>query len=153
MPSKVPAHSSLFVKKGEDMLKSFFTVAGMDECSYSDVENGDPSGPWTTASPCQSNIYQFFVNFSLANNQQKYCMVIQYIDNCSCLPLKKLTRNLEFSENNINRCKNIIIIGTTSDTNVMLRILKFRAISVRIPVFLGLTLGPQYDGLNLEKHD
>lgn len=95
----------------------------------------------------------FLLIFSLASNQQKYCMVIQYIDNCSCLPLKKLTRNLEFSENNINRCKTIIIIGTTSDTNVMLRILKFRAISVRIPVFLGLTLGPQYDGLNLEKHD
>jgi len=50
MPSKVPAHSSLFVKKVV-MLKSFFTVAGMDECSYSDVGNGDPLGPWTTAPP------------------------------------------------------------------------------------------------------
>jgi hypothetical protein len=46
----VPAHASLFVKKDEVRLKSFFTVAGMDECSYSDVGNGDPLGPWTTVS-------------------------------------------------------------------------------------------------------
>lgn len=32
MPSKVPAHSSRFVKKSF-RLKSFFTVAGMEECS------------------------------------------------------------------------------------------------------------------------
>lgn len=44
MPSKVPAHSSLFVK-GADRLKIFLTVAGMDECSNSEVGNGDPLGP------------------------------------------------------------------------------------------------------------
>lgn len=42
--SKVPAQASLFVRKGEDKLKSFFTVAGMDECSNSDEGDG-PLGP------------------------------------------------------------------------------------------------------------
>lgn len=45
MDSKVPAHSSRLVRKGDVRLKSFLTVAGMEECSYSDVGNGDPLGP------------------------------------------------------------------------------------------------------------
>lgn len=45
MPSNVPAHSSLLVRNGEGRLKIFLTVAGMDECSYSDVGNGNPLGP------------------------------------------------------------------------------------------------------------
>jgi len=44
MPSKVPAQASLLVRN-EGKLKSFFTVAEMDECSYSDVGVGDPFGP------------------------------------------------------------------------------------------------------------
>lgn len=49
MPSKVPAHSSLFVRKGAVRLKIFLTVAGIDEWSNSEVGDGDPLGPWTTA--------------------------------------------------------------------------------------------------------
>lgn len=46
-PSKVPAQASLFVKKSFK-LKIFLTVAGIDECSYSDVGDG-PVGPCNTA--------------------------------------------------------------------------------------------------------
>jgi hypothetical protein len=47
-PSKVPAQASRAVKKGACRLKSFFTVAGIDECSYCDVGVG-PFGSCTTA--------------------------------------------------------------------------------------------------------
>jgi len=47
--SKVPAHASRLVKKSFK-LKIFFTVAGIDECSYSDVGCG-PDGPCNTAFP------------------------------------------------------------------------------------------------------
>lgn len=47
--SKVPAHASRLVKKFEFLrLKSFFTVAGIDECSYWEVGVG-PLGSWITA--------------------------------------------------------------------------------------------------------
>lgn len=45
--SKVPAQASLFVKKLDFKLKSFFTVAGMEECSNCEVGVG-PSGSWIT---------------------------------------------------------------------------------------------------------
>lgn len=38
-PSKVPAHASLKVKKA-GRLKIFLTVAGIDECSYCEVDVG-----------------------------------------------------------------------------------------------------------------
>lgn len=47
--SKVPAHASLLVKKLELRLKSFLTVAGIEECSNCEDEVG-PLGPWITAS-------------------------------------------------------------------------------------------------------
>jgi hypothetical protein len=43
--SNVPAHSSLLVRNGDDKLKIFLTVAGIEECSNSDVGNGLPFGP------------------------------------------------------------------------------------------------------------
>lgn len=45
MDSNDPAHSSLLVRKGDGRLKMFLTVAGMEECSYSDDGEGDPLGP------------------------------------------------------------------------------------------------------------
>ena len=41
--SNVPAHASLFVKKLDFKLKSFFTVAGIEECSNCEYGVG-PSG-------------------------------------------------------------------------------------------------------------
>lgn len=46
--SKVPAHASRFVRKGPGKLNSFFTVAGMDECSNCEVGVG-PFGVCITA--------------------------------------------------------------------------------------------------------
>lgn len=46
--SKVPAHASLFVRKFEFRLNSFFTVAGIDECSKCECGVG-PLGSWITA--------------------------------------------------------------------------------------------------------
>lgn len=46
--SKVPAHASLFVKKFDFRLKSFFTVAGIEECSNCECGVG-PTGSWITA--------------------------------------------------------------------------------------------------------
>lgn len=45
-PSNVPAHSSRFVRNS-GKLNIFFTVAGIEECSYCDVGNG-PEGPCNT---------------------------------------------------------------------------------------------------------
>lgn len=46
--SKVPAHASLLVKKSALRLNNFFMVAGIDECSNSEVKLG-PFGLPTTA--------------------------------------------------------------------------------------------------------
>ncbi|KAK7827554.1 hypothetical protein CFP56_031139 [Quercus suber] len=45
-PSKEPAHSTLLIRKGEDKLKSFFTVAGMDDALFNprrDDNGRDPN--------------------------------------------------------------------------------------------------------------
>lgn len=47
MPSKVPAHASLFVKKSDLSVNNFLMVAGIDECSNSEVAVG-PIGLLTT---------------------------------------------------------------------------------------------------------
>jgi hypothetical protein len=46
--SKVPAQASLFVRKLECKLNSFFKVAGIDECSYCELFCG-AFGSWITA--------------------------------------------------------------------------------------------------------
>jgi hypothetical protein len=46
--SKVPAHASLLVRKFDSRLNSFFTVAGIEECSNCEYGVG-PSGSWITA--------------------------------------------------------------------------------------------------------
>lgn len=77
--SKVPAHASLFVKKFDFRLKSFFTVAGIDECSNCEYANG-PTGSWiTTPSNTRVNPETKAQNSQLSENREDLKRVYQLI--------------------------------------------------------------------------